>query len=61
MNWKDTLNEAWIALALIASITATCIIVIVAGADSLAPTGLKEITIALVAALAGVTVQKYRQ
>lgn len=58
MDWKDLINEASLALALLASIAALSVIVIVSGADSVAATGLRDLAILLGGALAGTKVPK---
>ena len=58
MNWKDLINEAALGIALLASIAALSVIVIVSGADSVAATGLRDLAILLGGALAGTKIPK---
>ncbi len=58
MNWSDLINEGSIAIALLAAIIALVIIVIVAGADSVAATGIRDLALLLGGALAGTKVPK---
>lgn len=58
MDWKDLINEAAIGIALLASIAALAVIVIVSGADSVAATGLRDLAILLGGALAGTKIPK---
>lgn len=51
-------NEAAIVIALLASVAALVIIVIASGPDSVPATGLRDVAIALVGALAGTKVPK---
>lgn len=55
MNW---VNEAAIVIALVVAIVALTVIVIVAGADSVAATGLRDLGILLGGALAGTKIPK---
>ena len=59
MNWKDSLNEGAIVLALLGTIIALTVIVISSGPDSVAATGLRDVALALVGALAGTKVPKH--
>ena len=52
------INEGAIAVALIVSIAALSVIVIVSGAESVAATGLRDLAILLGGALAGTKVPK---
>lgn len=58
MNWKDLVNEASILIALVVSIAMLGTIVIVSGADSLAATGLRDLSILLAGALAGTKIPR---
>jgi len=58
MNWTDLINEGAIAIALVVSIVALVIIVVVSGADSVAATGLRDLAILLGGALAGTKIPK---
>jgi ABC-type methionine transport system permease subunit len=53
MNWKDLINEGSIALALVVTIAALAVVVIVSGADAIGATGLRDLAILLGGALAG--------
>lgn len=53
-----SLNEAAIVIALVACIAALVVVVIAAGADSVAATGLRDLAILLGGALAGTKVPK---
>lgn len=54
----NIINEAAIALALLAAIAALTVVVIVSGAGSVPATGLRDLAILLGGALAGVKVPK---
>jgi hypothetical protein len=56
MNVRDFLNEATIGLALLATVAALVAVVVVAGAESVGATGLRDVALALVGALAGTKV-----
>lgn len=58
MKLSDIINESAIVLALVCSIVALTVIVIVSGADSIAATGLRDVALALVGALAGTKIPK---
>jgi hypothetical protein len=53
MNWKDLINEGSIALALVVTIAALAVVVIVSGSDAIGATGLRDLAILLGGALAG--------
>ncbi len=55
---STTIFEAAIAVALLATIAAISVVVIVSGADSLAATGFKDLAILLGGALAGSKIPK---
>lgn len=57
MNLSN-LNEAALVVALVVAIAAVTVIVIVAGADSVAATGLRDLAILLGGALAGTKIPK---
>lgn len=54
----NTINEAAIVLALVCSIAALTVITIVAGSDSIAATGLRDLAILLGGALAGTKIPR---
>jgi hypothetical protein len=58
MNWKDSINEGSIAVALIVTIAALAVVVIVSGSDAIGATGLRDLAILLGGALAGTKVPK---
>jgi hypothetical protein len=58
MNWKDLINEGSIALALVVTIAALAVVVIVSGSDAIGATGLRDLAILLGGALAGTKVPK---
>jgi hypothetical protein len=58
MNWKDSFNEGSIALALVVTIAALAVVVIVSGSDAIGATGLRDLAILLGGALAGTKVPK---
>jgi hypothetical protein len=58
MNWKESINEGAIAVALIITIAALAVVVIVSGPDAIASTGLRDLAILLGGALAGTKVPK---
>jgi hypothetical protein len=58
MNWKDSINEGSIALALVVTIAALAVVVIVSGSDAIGATGLRDLAILLGGALAGTKVPK---
>jgi ABC-type methionine transport system permease subunit len=58
MNWKDLINEGSIALALVVTIAALAVVVIVSGADAIGATGLRDLAILLGGALAGTKIPK---
>jgi hypothetical protein len=58
MNWKESINEGAIALALMITIAALAVIVIVSGSDAIAATGLRDLAILLGGALAGTKIPK---
>lgn len=58
MNWKEAVNEGSIALALIVTIAALAVVVIVSGSDAIAATGLRDLAILLGGALAGTKIPK---
>ena len=53
MNTQDLINEGSIAIALVVTIVALAVVVIVSGADAIAATGLRDLAILLGGALAG--------
>lgn len=55
---SDFFNEGAIVIALVFSIVALTVIVIVSGADSIGATGLRDVALALVGALAGTKIPK---
>lgn len=58
MNWTDLINEGSIAIALVVTIAALAVIVIVSGSDAIAATGLRDLAILLGGALAGTKIPK---
>jgi hypothetical protein len=58
MNWKDLINEGSIALALVVTIAALAVVVIVSGSDAIGATGLRDLAILLGGALAGTKIPK---
>jgi hypothetical protein len=58
MDWKDSINEGSIALALVVTIAALAVVVIVSGSDAIGATGLRDLAILLGGALAGTKVPK---
>jgi hypothetical protein len=58
MNWKDSINEGSIAVALIVTIAALAVVVIVSGSDAIGATGLRDLAILLGGALAGTKIPK---
>jgi hypothetical protein len=58
MNWKDSINEGSIALALVVTIAALAVVAIVSGSDAIGATGLRDLAILLGGALAGTKVPK---
>ena len=58
MSHIPALNEAAIAITLVVAIVALTVVVIVAGVDSVAATGLRDLAILLGGALAGTKVPK---
>jgi hypothetical protein len=58
MNTKDLINEGSIAVALVITIIALAIVVIVSGSDAIGATGLRDLAILLGGALAGTKIPK---
>jgi hypothetical protein len=58
MNTKDLINEGSIAVALIITIIALAIVVIVSGSDAIGATGLRDLAILLGGALAGTKIPR---
>lgn len=58
MDWKTLVNEGSIALALLAAIAALVAVDIVAGADAIAATGLRDLALLLGGALAGTKIPR---
>jgi hypothetical protein len=58
VNWTDLINEGSLLIALIVTVVALTIIVVVSGADSLAATGLRDLGLILGGALAGAKMPK---
>ena len=58
MNTQDLINEGSIAIALVVTIVALAVVVIVSGADAIAATGLRDLAILLGGALAGTKIPK---
>lgn len=58
MKLTDVINESAIVIALVATIAALVVLVVVSGADSVAATGLRDVALALVGALAGTKIPK---
>lgn len=57
-DWQGFITEGSIVIALLISIIATVAIVVISGADSLPATGLRDISLALVGALAGTKIPR---
>jgi len=58
MNWKDLVNEGTIGLALLISIIALVVVVIVSGPDAIGATGLRDLALLLGGALAGTKIPR---
>lgn len=58
VNWKDSINEGAIAIALALTVAALVAIVIVSGSDAIAATGLRDLALLLGGALAGTKLPK---
>jgi hypothetical protein len=58
MNWKESINEGAIAVALILTVAALVVVVIVSGGGAVAATGLRDLALLLGGALAGTKIPK---